>query len=115
MIFWNVKHLLKTLLLGSSRYIFVGLQRIQSIRVVRTIGGMRTYMGVEEERVCSPREGFGTNIEVFVVGRVREVTIILRLEVFLVLGMFGLNLLHPEVASCDCFVRVKLKSHLLHG
>jgi len=63
-------------------------------------------MGVEEERVCPPREGFGTNIEVFVVGRMREVTVILRLEVFLVLGMFGLNLLHPEVASRNWFVRV---------
>jgi len=65
-------------------------------------------MGVEEERVRSPREGFGTNVEVFVVGRKREVSVILRLEVFLVLGMFSLNLLHPEVASRDCFLRVNL-------
>ena len=79
-------------------------------------------MGVEEERVCPPREGFGTNIEVFVVGREREVTVILRLEVFLVLGMFSLNLLHPKVASSDCFVRLtqilfstRVKYHLLAG
>ena len=69
---------------------------------------MRTYVGVEEERVRSPRERFGTNIEVIVAGRERDVTIILSLEVFLVLSMFSLNLLHPEVAGHDCFVRVNL-------
>ena len=106
MAFWNVKRLLKILLLGSSGHIFVSLQHIQSIRVARTIGGTRTYVGVEEERVRSPREGLGTNIEVLVVRRERDVTIILSLEVFLMLSMFSLDLLHPEVASHDCFIRV---------
>ena len=35
-------------------------------------------------------------------------TTILSLEVFLVLRMFSLDLLHPEVAGRDCFVRVNL-------
>jgi len=59
-------------------------------------------MRVEEERVRSPREGLGTNIEVLIVGRERDVTIILSPEVLLVLSMFSLNLLYPEVASRDC-------------
>jgi len=83
MIFWNTKHLLRILFLGSSGHVFIGMR-------------------VEEERVRSPREGFGTNVEVFVVGREREVTIILRPEVFLVLCMFSFNLLHPKVTSRDC-------------
>ena len=33
-------------------------------------------------------------------------TIVLGHEVFLVLSMFTLNLLHPEVTSHDCFVQV---------
>lgn len=72
-------------------------------------------MGVEEERVRPPREGFSTNIEVIVVGREREVTIVLGLEVFLVLGVFTLNLLHPEVASHDCVVRVNSNLFFFHG
>lgn len=79
-------------------------------------------MGIEEERVRSPREGFGTNVEVIIVRRHGEVTIVFSLEVLLVLGVFGLNFLHPEVASRDCFVQVNsnlilagTKSHLLAG
>ena len=48
--------------------------------------------------------------------------IVLSHEVLLVLSMFTLNLLHPEVASCDYFVQVSLylgfgtrKGHLLAG
>jgi hypothetical protein len=108
MIFWDVKSLLKILLLGSSGHVFVSLQHIQSIRIVRMIRGMGTYVGVEEERVHPPREGFGANIEVIVAGGEWNVTTVLSLEVFLVLRMLSLNLLHPEVASHDCFVRVNL-------
>jgi hypothetical protein len=82
-------------------------------RVARTIRGMETYVGVEEERVRSPGEGFGTNVEVLVAGREGEVAIVLGHEVLLVLSMFSLNLLHPEVASRDCFVRVN--SNLVFG
>ena len=49
MTFWNVKRLLKILLLGSSGQVFVSLRRIQSIRIVRRIREMGTYVGVEEE------------------------------------------------------------------
>ena len=79
-------------------------------------------MGIEEKRVLSPREGFSTNVEVLVVGRERDVAIVLGHEVLLVLSVFTLNLLHPEVTSCNCFVRVNLrlflarvKYHLLAG
>ena len=79
-------------------------------------------MRIEEERVHSPGEGFRTSIEVIVVGREGDVATILSLEVFLVLSVFSLNLLYPEVASGDCFVRVNLnlvfgtgKYHLLAG
>jgi len=83
MIFWDVKCLLEILLLCGSRHVLVGV-------------------GVEEERVRSPREGFGTNIEVIVIRRKREVAIVLGLEVFQMLSVFSLNLLHPEVASPNC-------------
>lgn len=106
MVFWNTKRLLIILLLCDSRHVLVGLQRIQSIRVAKTIRGMRTHVGVVEERVRPPREGFSTNVEIIIVGREREVAIVLGLEVFLVLSVFALNLLHPEVASHDCVVRV---------
>ena len=80
-------------------------------------------MGIEEERVHSPGEGFGTHIEVLVVGRERDVPIILSLEVFLVLSVLGLNLLYPEITSPDYFARVnptlvfgeEKKYHLLAG
>jgi len=101
----GVKHLLEILLLGG-RHVLVGLQYIPSIRVVKPITGTRTYVRVEEERVRSPREGFGTNVEVIVVGRERNMAIVLGLEVFLMLSVLSLNLLHPEVASHDYFVRV---------
>jgi len=68
---------------------------------------------VEEERVRSPGEWFGTNVEVIVVGRERDVAVVLSHEVFLVLSVCGLNLLHPGVASRDCFVRVN--SNLIFG
>lgn len=108
MTFSNVKCPLEILLLGGSRQVLVSLQYkyIPSIRVVKAIRRIRTYMGVEEERVRSPREGFGTNVEVIVVGRKGEVAIVLDLEVFQMLSVLGLNLLHPEVASPDCFIRV---------
>ena len=41
--------------------------------------------------------------------------IILSLEVFLVHGVFTLNLLHPEVASRNCCVRVNLNLILCTG
>lgn len=56
-------------------------------------------MGVEEERIRSPREGLGTHIEVIVFGREGDVAIVLSLEVFHMLSVFGLNLLHPEITS----------------
>jgi len=59
-------------------------------------------MGVEEERVHSPREWFTTHVEVFVVGRERDMAIVLSLEVLHVLSVLGLNLFHPEVTSGDC-------------
>lgn len=62
-------------------------------------------MGIEEERVLSPGEGFGTHVEILVVWRERNVPIILSLEVFLMLSVLGLNLLHPEVTSPDCLPR----------
>jgi hypothetical protein len=68
-----------------------------------------TYVGIEEERVRSPGEGFGTHVEVLVIGRERDVPIILSLEVFHMLSVFGLNLLHPEVTSPNCFARVNAK------
>ena len=121
MTFWKVKSCLETLLLGS-RQVLVGLQFIHFIRVVRWIRGIGTHVGVEEERVCSPGEGFGTDVEVIVVGREGKVTIVLGLEVFLVLGVFSLNLLHPEVASRDCSSGLtqisllpRVKGHLLAG
>jgi len=83
MAFWDVKCLLEILLLGDSRQVLVGV-------------------GVEEERVRPPREGFCTNVEVIVVRRKREMAIVLGLEVFQMLSMLSLNLLHPEVASPDC-------------
>ena len=121
--FWNAKRLLKILLLGGSRHVLVSLQCTQSIRVARLIRGMRTYVGIEEERVRSPREGFGAHVEVFVVGRERDVAVVLSLEVFLMFSVFTLDLLHPKVASRDCFVpgltRINLyarvKYHLLAG
>lgn len=117
---WNVKHVLETLLFGG-RHVLVGLQRIQSIKPANTIRKNRTYMGIEEERVHSPGERFTTHIEVLVVRRKRYVSIILSLEVLLMLSMLGFNLLHPEVTSPNCFVRVniqlltKSKYHLLAG
>ena len=79
-------------------------------------------MGVEEERVHSPGEGFGTNVEVIVVGREGEVAVVLGLEVFLVLSVGSLNLLHPEIAGRNCFIRVNsnlifggVRGHLLAG
>jgi len=81
--FRNVKHLPRILLLSSGRHVLVGVV-------------------VKEERVRSPGERFGTDVEVVVVGREREVAIVLSHEVFLMLSVFGLNLLHPEVASRDC-------------
>lgn len=63
-------------------------------------------MRVEEKRVLSPREGLAAYVEVFVVRREREVAIVLSLEVFLVHGVFTLNLLHPEVASRNCCARL---------
>ena len=74
---------------------------------------MRTYVGVEEERVRPPREGFGTGVQVIVVGREGDVAIVLGHEVLLVLGVFAFNLLHPEVASHNCFIRVS--SNLIFG
>jgi len=99
--FRNLKHLPKILLIISSRHVLVGLQCIQPIGVAKTIKGMGTYVVVEEERVRSPREWFGTNVEVIVVGRERDVAAVLSHEVFLVLGVCGLNLLHPGIASHD--------------
>jgi len=81
MLFWKVKCPLGTLLLGDGQ-VFVSV-------------------GIEEKRVLSPREGFSTNVEVLVVGRERDVAIVLGHEVLLVLSVFTLNLLHPEVTSCD--------------
>ena len=110
------------LFLGSSSHILVGLQCVQPIKVARTIKRTRTYVWVEEERIHSPGEGFSTNVEVIVVGREGDVTIVLGLQVFLVLSVFSLDLLYPEVAGRDCFVRVnlistltKVKSGLLAG
>jgi len=80
MIFREVKRPLELLLFSSSVHILVG-------------------MGVEEQRVWSPGEGFGASVQVIVGRGEREVAIVLGHEVFLVLGMFTLNLLHPEVAG----------------
>ena len=49
-------------------------------------------------------EGAGTNVQVIVVGREGEVTIVLGHEVFLVLSVFTFNVLHPT--SRGCFVQV---------
>ena len=65
-----------------------------------------TYVGIEEERVLSPGEGFGAHVKVLIVRRERNVTIILGPQVFLMLGVLGLDLLHPEVTSPNCFARV---------
>ena len=51
-----------------------------------------------------PVEGAGTNVQVIVVGREGEVTIVLGHEVFLVLSVFTFNILHPT--SHGCFVQV---------
>jgi hypothetical protein len=100
-----VNRILETLLFGG-RHVLVGLRCIQSIRVATTIRKDRTYMGIKEERVRSPREGFSTHVEVIIIGRERGVPIILSLEVFHVLGVLRLNFLHPEVTSPNCFPRV---------
>ena len=63
-------------------------------------------MGIEKERVHSPREGFSTHVEILVVRRERDMAIVFSLEVFHVLGVFTLNLLHPEIASPNCVGRV---------
>ena len=63
-------------------------------------------MGIEEERVHSPREGFATHVQVLVVGRERNVSIVLGLEVFHMLSVLRLNLVHPEVTSPNCITRV---------
>jgi len=96
---------LDILLLSGSTHVLVGLQCIQSVSG-GTIRRMRTYVRVEEERVCPPREGFGTIVQVIVAGGEGEVAVVLSPEVFLVLSVFSLNLLHPEVASGDCIVQV---------
>jgi len=83
MIFREVKRPLELLLFSSSIHILVG-------------------MGVEEQRVWSPGEGFGAGVQIIVARRERDVAIVLGHEVFLVLGMFTFNLLHPEVASHNC-------------
>ena len=59
-------------------------------------------MRIKEERVRSPGEGFRTYVEVLVAWRERDVPIILSLEVFLMLSVFGFNLLYPEVTSSNC-------------
>jgi len=85
-----VNRILETLLFGG-RHVLVG-------------------MGIEEERVRSPREGFGTHVEVIIIGRERDVPIILSLEVFHVLSVLRLNLLHPEVTSSNCWQEGKSRS-----
>jgi len=107
MTFWKVKRALELLLVGSCIHVLVGLQCVQSVSW-RTIRETRTHMGVEEERVRPPGEGFGTNIQVIVAGREGDVAIVLGHEVFLVFSMFTLNLLHPKVTSYDCFFWVNL-------
>jgi len=82
MSFWKEKCPLEILLL-SIRHVLVGVR-------------------IEEERIRSPGERLDTNIEVIVGGREREVAIVLSHEMFLVLSVFTLNLLHPEVTSRDC-------------
>ena len=68
MTFWKVKCVLAILLFSSGIHVLVGLQFIQSASG-RTIGRMRTYMGVKEQRVGPPGEGFGTNVQVIIAGR----------------------------------------------
>lgn len=63
-------------------------------------------MGIEEEGVLSPREGFGTHVEILVVRGERDMAIVLSLEVFHVLCVFTLNLLDPEITRPNCVDQV---------
>ena len=100
-----MNRVVELLFLSSSTHVLVGLQYVQSASR-RMIRGMKTHVGIEEERVRSPGEGFGADVQVIVAGREGEVAVVLSHEVLLMFSMFTLNLLHPEVARYDCFSRL---------
>jgi hypothetical protein len=56
---------------------------------------VRTYVGVEKERVRAPRIRLGPSVEIVVRGSLREFTTMLRFEVLNVGSVFGFHVVDP--------------------
>ena len=59
------------------------------------------YMGVEEQRVNTPRERLWTPVHVVIPRRLRELSAVLLLDVRDVCSMLSFSIIHPGNADSD--------------